>query len=84
MFGKIDCKSMLKVLENHHLPAEIKILITDNYNNCAIAVRTVGSQLGPSWDWLMAHYQLNLLNHIPIEYVNSKDRKKFANKEMLQ
>ena len=38
---------MLKVLEYHHLPAEIKTLITDYYDNYAISVGTDDSSTEP-------------------------------------
>ena len=39
-FGEVGHRLMLKVLEYHHLPAEIKTLITDYYDSYAISVGT--------------------------------------------
>ena len=40
MFGEVDHRFMLKVLEYHHLRVEIKTLITDYYDNYAISIDT--------------------------------------------
>ena len=39
-FGEVDHRLMLRLLVYHHLPAEIKRLIIDYYDNCAISVGT--------------------------------------------
>ena len=38
--GEVDHKSLLKVLKYHHIPDEIKLLITDYYNNYSITIGT--------------------------------------------
>ena len=39
-FGEVDHKLLLKVLEYHHIPDVIKLLITDYYENYAATIGT--------------------------------------------
>ena len=40
VFGQVDHKLLLKVLEYHHIPDVVKLLITDYYKNYAISIGT--------------------------------------------
>ena len=39
-YGEVDQKLLLKVLEYHHIPHTVKLLITDYYKNYTITIGT--------------------------------------------